>query len=141
MSKKNSKNKKGFIALMSVIILSVLLIVVTFTLSTSAFFTRFNVLNSEYKNISSNIADGCVDVALLNLINDHAYDPTNETVTIGTNTCTIVSITPLSSPRTIKVQSIYPETGSKRSYTNLEVVVTQTMSSMVVNSWKEVPHF
>lgn len=139
--KNNYKNQSGFIAIMSAIVISTILIAVTFALSTTAIFARFNVLNSEYKNISSNIADGCIDIALLELINNPSYNPTNEIKSFGTNTCTIVSITPLFSPRTIKVQAIYPFSGNVKSYTNLEVTITQNSNSIFVNNWQEVPYF
>ncbi|MEK7536066.1 MAG: hypothetical protein AAB590_03600 [Patescibacteria group bacterium] len=135
------QNQSGFIALMSAIIISMLLIVITFTLSMTAFFARFNVLHSEYKNISSNLAEGCVDAALLKLINDPAYNPTDEIVSVGTHNCMIVSITPLTSPRIINTQALYPASGSEKSYTNVQVTITQSPSSIVIHDWQEVAHF
>src|SRR3989344_2331312 len=58
----------GFIALISAVIISLVLMVVVFSVSTLAFFSRFNQLDSEYKEKSSALAESCVDLAILKLI-------------------------------------------------------------------------
>ena len=54
----------GYIALISVIIISLLLITVITALSTINYFSRYNILENEYKERSSGLAEGCVDYAL-----------------------------------------------------------------------------
>lgn len=141
MKNKSFDNQSGFMALMSAIIISVVLIAITVGLSMNGFFVRSNVLNSEYKNVSSQLAEGCADGALLNLINNPAYNPSNQLYPVGSNNCTIVSVTPSGSQRIIKTQGIYPSSGPEQSYTDLQVTVTPSPGSMTVNAWEELAHF
>ncbi len=96
---KNIKNKeRGFIALMSAVLVSALMIGFLFTTNRSGFNARFDALDSEFKHIASNLAESCVNQALLKLAQDYQYDPNNEAITIGDGTCYIVSTTPHATP-------------------------------------------
>lgn len=128
----NSPNN-GFIALISAIIISAVLMIVTITLSYSSFFVRYNLLDSEYKERSSALAEGCVDAALLKLANDFNYLG-NETITIGGEPCTIRGLQPSGSNKIIETHA-----GFQNANTNLSVVVDP--STLGVVSWQEVPHF
>src|SRR3989344_619469 len=89
--KKHQKDS-GFVALITAIILSVILLVVTITLSQTSFLTRSILLDSEFKERSTALAEACVDVAILRISMTPGYSATNEDVSIGTETCTIVSV-------------------------------------------------
>lgn len=59
--------QRGFIALFSVVIVSFILLLITVTLNFSSLFGRFNILDSEFKERSVNLASACVSVARLNI--------------------------------------------------------------------------
>lgn len=127
------KNRKqGFIALISAIVISAILLIVAITMSYSAFFVRYAILDSEYKNRSSALAEGCVDSALLKLANG-SVPASNEIIIIGSDPddkCTIISVDQ-SGGYTIKTQAIF-----RYSFTNL---VITTDANLAVLSWEEVP--
>ncbi len=88
--------QKGFIALISAIIISTILLALATTLGATTFFSRFDVLNSEYKRISLGLAEACVNQTLAKIGNDYDYAG-NETVSLGTAygaplTCTIAPL-------------------------------------------------
>ncbi len=69
----SSKEHRGFIALVSAIIISVILLALAVAVSSSTFFARFNGLNREYKRISLGLAESCVQAALGKISRDYAY--------------------------------------------------------------------
>jgi len=117
---------RGYIALISTLIISLILIGLTFTLSASGFFTRFNVLDREYKRISLGLAESCANVALLEIAKDPNYDPNtpgakkNIPVGTGTNFCTINSVSYDSDHKiaTIDTQASYNGAFSKMQITS-----------------------
>jgi len=94
MNKQNNLSQKGYIALMSAIIVSFVLIGVVFVANTSGYFARFDSQNSEYKRIALGLAESCANVALLKVAYDPSYIPPvgGETVPVGLQTCVIKSI-------------------------------------------------
>jgi len=117
--------QRGFIALMSAIVISVLLLAITLSLGFSGFFTRFNILDSESKERSSALAEACGDTAILNLAQGLT---TLGSVVVGAGSCNIISFTP-----NIKTQACV-----NKAVTNLEITVD---SSFNILSWQEVPNF
>lgn len=69
------KTDEGFIALVSVILISLILTVVVFTVSFGGFSSRFNILDSEFKETSFFAARSCRDIALLKLSINDSYLP------------------------------------------------------------------
>lgn len=123
---QKTKTNSGFIALMSAIIISVVLLLIVANLSLTSFYGRFNILDSELKEKSSALAEACVDTAMLKLVNDSDYSG-NETVSVDADTCEIESV----SGGMISVRADY------RNYvTKLEVDVD---SSISVTRWEEIP--
>jgi hypothetical protein len=119
-----NKQQRGFIALMSAIIISAILIVATVTGSLSGFYTRFNILDMEFKNRSSALADACVDTLLYQLATNGSV--TAGVVSVGSSDhCEIKTAT---SP--YKIQALF-----NNSYTNLIVGVDQ--DTLSVTSWQE----
>jgi type II secretory pathway component PulK len=78
-------NQKGFIALISVVIISFVLLLVATTLSTKGFYARFNILDSESKERSNALADACIETARLKLANDTSYTADNVKIIVTTN--------------------------------------------------------
>jgi hypothetical protein len=129
------KNKKqnGFIALISAIIISVLLLTITVTLGMTGIMSRFNILDSESKERSIALAEACADKAIFNLAQS-VISPS--TISVGSDSCSIVSVnssTPLANQTTIKTQAII-----NRSYTNLLVVID---TDFKILSWDEEKTF
>lgn len=88
---------RGFVALISAVIISTILLGLAVAIGSSTFFSRFDVLNSEYKRISLGLSEACVSAALGKIGNDYSYVG-NETIPLGTQyntstSCTIGAIT------------------------------------------------
>jgi len=133
------REESGFIALISAIIISALLLTLAVTIGLTGIFGRFNILDSESKERSLALAEACADTVILKLSVDQDYVLTaadhNITV-IGSDTCNIVSISPVpprSFPITIQTQGVI-----NKSYSNLIVVID---ADYAIVSWKEVNHF
>lgn len=121
---------RGFVALMSVIIISAILLVLVFTLGTSAFFNRFDALDVESKRVSQGLAEACVNAALLKYVRG---DYTGGTVAVAQKTCTICQITPSGIIQTRAVEN--------GAYTNIKVVtIPSTAGGLVIASWSELPN-
>ena len=119
----------GFVALITAIILSFILIITTATLNQTSFLARGMLLASEYKERSAALAEACVDVARLKLVNNASYGG-NETISIGSGDCDIRPIT----ANIIETRAEY-----QKAFTNLKVVVSS--SSLSVISWDELVSF
>ena len=128
------KANEGYIALISVIIISVLLLTITFSLSLSGFFSRFNILDTEFKKRSVALAEACGDTALLKLAASSSIS-TPLTVPVGSDNCTISSVqfdTPSIGKTTVKTQAKY-----QNIFTNLAIIVNTANTSVI--SWEEIP--
>jgi hypothetical protein len=64
---------RGFVALISAVIISSILLGVAATLDQGVFFTRFDALNFEYKRISESLADSCIEAGTAKLANNYDY--------------------------------------------------------------------
>lgn len=129
----------GYIALVSAVIIAILLITISFALSFSGFFSRFNILDNEYKEQATGLAEACGETAILRLATDPAYNPVNEVVNVGSDSCLIKSLqkdSPGTGQATIKTQGVVPQTGARRSFSNIQIVVDSTTFAII--SWEEV---
>lgn len=86
--------QNGYIALISAVIISGVLMGLAGTANFAGFFSRLNVLNSEYKRESLGLAESCVYSALLKIAQDYLYAPAagGETISINPNFCKILSV-------------------------------------------------
>lgn len=137
---KIAEPRKGFVALITAIVLSVILMTVTVSLNQVGFLARSEVLDSEYKDRSSALAEACVDTALLKLANDPAYTVTTPTsVTVGSDTCSIDSVGTVGTQIAINTSAVFPlpSITSQGAFTRLQIVVNS--SDLTVVSWNEVP--
>ena len=135
----NALTQQGFVALISAIIISALLLTITITMGMTGIFSRFNVLDSESKERSSALAEACADEAIMKLASDKDYklvSPDDHNIAVGSDTCDIVSLspaTPRSFPITIQTRGVI-----NKSYTNLVVTIN---SDYGIDSWEEVSNF
>ncbi len=132
-------DKNGFVAITSAAIIAAILMAITLTISYTGFQARFNILNVEYKDRSSYLAEACVAAALLKLAADKGYIG-GETVSISSFTCEILSLipdSPIAGEFMIKTKASFPQSGADRAVTNL--VVTARSSDLKILSWEEIP--
>lgn len=126
--------KKGFVALMSVIILSAILLIIVMTLSTSSFFKRYEILGSELKERSLSNAEACVDEGLLIIANNESHNSTTTTILSSLDSCTLSPIPNSGNPK------IFYATSNMRNYvTNIKVTVDPSTVSVI--SWEEIPTY
>lgn len=78
---------KGFIALMSAIIISAVLLLLATGGSLGGFYTRTNSLNLEYKERTYSFAQACVSHTLLALSQNPSYGGGATTTVSGTDVC------------------------------------------------------
>lgn len=115
-------NNQGFIALISAIIISAILLLVATVASLNGFYGRSNILDAEYKERSSAIADQCADYALLQFGYDSSYVPASQSVNGYSCTFKNLATNPSwcsgSSKKTFETQGYF-----QNAYTNLQVTV------------------
>ena len=129
---RNKNN--GFIALISVIVVSAILMLIAVTLSLNQFYNRYNILESEFKERSTSLAEACVDNALLELANDINYLGNATSTIYGNDKCYTGNVTTSGSQKVFKTRAIY-----QNSHTNFKIVVNSV--NLLVISWEETPTF
>lgn len=127
-----SPAQSGYIALVSTIIISAVLLILMFGSSTAGFISRFNLVDAEFKEQSEQLAWACVETALLKLTEGLTYAG-DEFIPVGSGQCWIKSVA--LTPPTIEAQA-----SSSRAWTNLRVQFNPTTPPTVV-SWQELPNF
>lgn len=136
MTLRKQKINRGFAALITAIILSSVLIMATVTLSRSGFFVRSAILESEYKEASSALAEACADIAMLKLVADFLYAG-DETMNIKGGSCVIKPVQknmPSFGQHTLETTATFHD-----SITNMKIVVSGTDFSVI--SWIEILSF
>lgn len=123
----------GYIALISSIIISILILGIALTTSSSGYFSRFDILKNEFKERSSALAEACVDTALLKLAQNQSYNG-NENINIGNDQCSILTIETASGQKIIKTKAIF-----QNAVTNLKATVNGVNLSVI--HWEELAKF
>lgn len=127
---KLTTNKRGFVALTSVIIISALLLVMATSAGLAGWYTRSNILDTELKERSGAAAEACVDQARLLLTKNPNYTGST-TVAIGDASCIIGPIS------TVGAQKVFDTLANYRNaYTHLQITLDATDLSLI--SWKEI---
>lgn len=127
-------NHPGYIALISVLIISAVLIVLAVSISTISYFSRFNVLDMEYKKRSNALAKGCLNITLFNLSKDINYMST-ESIGVNSESCKIFSVrhdAPVVGHITIQTKATV-----QNAVTNLQIIVDENLNLI---SWEELPN-
>lgn len=130
-----NSSEKGYIAIISSIIISGVLMTVVFTLSFKGFNTRFNFLDAEHKKQSLNFAEACVNTAVLKII-EFGVSYIGETITFGDEECA-VTVTGVG-PFIIQAKSSVPKGGARKAVSNVKVTLNSDFS---ITEWIEVPVF
>jgi hypothetical protein len=137
-------HKRGFVALISVIVISAVLLVLVFTLGIASFFNRFDTLDTESKRVSMALAEACASIAMLKLAQHPNYTPMSagdcESVSDicgvrgATRICKICSVKQsIGGMYTIVTRSVF---GS--AYSNLQITGFLTAANFSVSSWREL---
>lgn len=138
MSATKYTKPRGFIALMSAIVISIILLIIAATGSLAGYYSRSNVLEYELKDRSMALADACVDSLLLKLANSSLYPAGTsmpDTVAVSGDQCQVLAaVNPAGNPRIFQIQAVY-----HNAYTNLQITVD--VNTLTVSGWQEVAHF
>lgn len=131
----------GYIALITAIILCLIVTALSVTLSASGFSTRMNVLDAESKKISEQLAEGCLEKALIEIKKNSSYSVSSPGVCIavvgdcsGLMKCKICEVSTSGTDTTIKIRAVY-----NNMYTNTTAVVTPASESFIIHFRKQVP--
>ena len=129
---------RGFIALMSAIIISAVLLILATGGSLGGFYTRMNSLNAEYKEKTYSLAQACVAHTLLALSQDSSYAGNATTTLSATEICYTGAVaTSGISPN--NVYTFRTRSYLMNTYTNLEVVAK--VQDLSVQTQTEIPSF
>ncbi len=129
---------RGYIALVSTLIICAILSALVFTLGTAAYFTRMNSLDEENYVTARTLADSCAQVAFLKLGQGATYRPasTGDLVWVDpTHTCTIDSVAASRSTYTIHTHARVLD-----SVSATEVIATLHPGAtpfVTIRQWKE----
>jgi hypothetical protein len=126
--------ERGFIALISVIIIAAILLVLIFTLEISTFFQRFDALDAENKRVSLGLAEACVSAATLKFAQGNLTAGT--VVVDSSDPLKVCKICRITAGGTILTRSVY-----KNAYTNLSVTINTAVGNYSVTSWRELPSY
>lgn len=139
------KQESGFIALISSILISAALLAIVVSAGAAGFTARIGAARNEYKKISFSLAESCVQSALVRIAQNYAYVPpeVGETVSVGADTCSIVSVTTKSSDANGIGVRIVSSARYRDAYTVLHVDATipnpaTSHDSIRTGAWQEV---
>ncbi|OGG47609.1 hypothetical protein A2761_00070 [Candidatus Kaiserbacteria bacterium RIFCSPHIGHO2_01_FULL_51_33] len=129
-------SQSGFIALISILIISFVLFYAVVSVSQRGIASRFLLLDIERKAASEKLAESCVQVVLIAVINDPSYivlSSSPVSVPVGPDMCTIYSVSPSGAQSTIETKAVV-----SGATTNLRVIADNTTGVIVL--WQEVPN-
>lgn len=131
------RNEDGFIALISILILSFVLLVAVLSLAQFGITSRLFLLDLENKSASEQLAAGCVQVAIIATVNDPLYTLTTPVpITIDEENergCVLVSVTP--NRPTTNISTIQASSTVSGATTNFEVEWDTVDEE--IDSWRE----
>ncbi len=119
--------KDGFVALISVLLIATILLLIVSTLNFTGYVARVSVLDSELKEMSQSLAEGCLNIGIIKLAgNSNLTLTTPETHSINNYPCQIISIQANGYYKTIVTQAIVNDI-----YTNLKTDIDPTSLKVV----------
>lgn len=129
---------QGFIALMSAIIISAILLLIATGGSLSGFYTRITSLNGEYKERTYALAEACVAETLLSLSQSPSYAGNATTSVSNTGTC-YTGVIAKSGTAPNDIYTFRTRSYLMNVYTNLLVVAK--VSDLSIQSQTEIASF
>lgn len=118
MNRHTYQKNSGFIALISSVIISVVLLLTITTLSFNGYYNRFNVFESEMKERSQALAKACINIALLRIVSGEKYTGNTAISISDTESCRVGEITHQSGMYSFKTSAEH-----YNSQTNYKVTV------------------
>ncbi|MBI5220621.1 MAG: hypothetical protein HY978_02150 [Candidatus Liptonbacteria bacterium] len=118
-------SRSGYVALVTTLIVIVVMLAMVFTISLTSYMGRVDVSLSSYQEQSRGLAQACLETARYRLVQNPAYAG-NETVTVASSTCRIVSVTASSSQKIVLTQGQF-----QQSYSNLRTTLNSGDLSLV----------
>ena len=130
------KGSNGFVALISVILISAILLISMLSTSNDAITTRFNLLNSEEKVESFDLAKSCLEIALVRLAENSNFRlaAPGDIIQIEEGSCQIISITKDNSGELI----VNTKGMKNQAVTNLESKIHLTNIDTIIDSTREI---
>lgn len=133
----------GFIALISIIIISVVLLATTLSLAQFGIASRYFILDLENKNVSEKLAEACIHMTRIYAYNNPKAVMATTSVRVGDKTCLIMNVfqNPASSTESILYARAWrPSTSplapaQNDSITSLRVVVDNNTGDF--HQWAE----
>lgn len=131
--KKSRPHERGYLAITVALIFSLIALFVAASLGTRTLIARFNRLEYVNKKISYALARSCDDAALLRLRGDTNYAG-NETLTVGSYTCTIFPVEQTPPNYVIKTKAVV-----QRATTNLKFTVNANLQHVSLEELTVLP--
>ena len=125
MKKNFSKNQAGYVALVSAILVSGVMMALAVSVSRAAFWGRFDALARENKILAQEIAKGCADQALLKIAKNE--EP------VAWEMCSDLQINADNDP----VYEIIARADWKNSFAQLRIVADRTGGKIKILQWEE----
>jgi hypothetical protein len=122
--KNGNANQNGYVALISAVLVSVVLLVTALPMARAAFWARFETLDRENKKIAANSARSCADLAMLKIARGE---------TAAWDKCEIVAKNNLSPD----VWEIIARGRHKNSFVNLRVEARLESGQIKILHWEE----
>lgn len=131
MIKKNVKNQEGFVALLTIILVSAAVLIMAF----SASFLGLGSLEGGYTKVSGDkafwMADSCMDEALERLRINGSYTGSN--LSLGDASC-IISVVDNGDSKSIVVNA----SSTDNHYKNISATVDDTAGYIILSNWNEI---
>jgi len=122
MSTNQAQSQSGFVALMTVIIISATLISQVFMVSVGGLSVRFDTLSAEHKTISKILAKSCMEAAIIKLNQNYFYLTLTggEKISVGSKVCILKKIEHgVENASHKKTVAVHSQGESGGSFTNL----------------------
>lgn len=138
---RHKNGEKGFVALVSTLLISAVLLVLMYTTSAGSFYVRSDALGTEFKRVSVGLSESCSNAALLKISQNYNYTPdvNGDIVTVGPDTCLIKSVTygpenPITYRKlaTINTSAQYPISGGSWSSNKITATIQNPERSTTV---------
>ena len=135
MNNFSTQPNQGFIALLSILIISTVLFVATLSIAQFGIASRYFIMDLEQKTASYKLAEACLEVVRIKIYNDASYSQNAlQNINIDNQICTIESVTKNG------LQTIVKVTGKNSlAITHLQIIFNNQTSDYI--SWMEVVHF
>ena len=127
---------RGFIALISILVLSVALLIGVISLGQYGITTRYALLDLERKATADSLARACLDLVRVAVVNDPAYTSSGKNVPVGSSICRVEQVlanTPTGTSRAVTSAS------STGATTNLKAEINTATGA--ITKLEELPTY